>query len=42
MPDAMVVAEALVSGASVLVTTDSRWPAVPGDTEVRVLSPSND
>ena len=42
MPDVMVVAEALASGASVLVTTDSRWPAVPGDTEVRVLSPSND
>lgn len=40
MPDAMVVAEALESGASVLVTTDARWPTVPGGLDVRVLAPS--
>lgn len=37
-PDALVVAESIHAGADLIVTTDTRWPAVPGELEVRVLA----
>lgn len=37
-PDALVVAESIHEGADLIVTTDTRWPAVPGELEVRVLA----
>ena len=37
-PDALVVAESIHVGADLIVTTDTRWPAVPGELEVRVLA----
>jgi predicted nucleic acid-binding protein len=37
-PDALVVAESIHAGADLIVTTDTRWPAVPGELEVHVLA----
>jgi predicted nucleic acid-binding protein len=37
-PDALVVAESIHAGADVIATTDTRWPAVPGNIEVRLLA----
>jgi len=34
LPDALVVATALVVGADRLITTDAGWPALPGAVEV--------
>jgi len=37
MPDALIVADALHNGATVIITTDGGWPSVPEGLEVRVL-----
>ena len=38
MPDALIVADALHNGATVIITTDGRWPSLAEDVEVRVLA----
>lgn len=40
LPDALVVADAISTGAERIITTDRRWPRLPTGTHLDVLSPS--